>query len=385
MSGMFLALREIRRAPVRFALLAAAVGLLVFLILFQGALRDGLITQFIGALRNQSAPVLVFGDQARKNIEGSQVTPEQQRAIAAVDGVVATGRIGEGTFTVSTGTSRAETTTKDRLLDAVLFGYDLEAGLGAPTTLSKGRLPRADNEAVASERNRDEGFGIGERVRIEPGGSEIEIVGLASDTNYSVSPTLFTSWATYEAARRIRNPDATAVQPSLVAVQPDAGVAAGTLTSRINAAVDGVEALTRQEAVDGSPGVSSVRESLSFVILILYIAVLLVVGLFLLILTVQKSGPLTLLRAIGADTRRLASALLVQTVLLVAGGSVVGILLALGAAQGTKRIGIGFDVAAAAGPILLVLVCALASSAVAVTRVVRIDPIEATKSAGALR
>ena len=52
---MFLALREMRRAKARFALLVSAVGLLVFLILTQQALQDGLITSFVGAIRQQKA------------------------------------------------------------------------------------------------------------------------------------------------------------------------------------------------------------------------------------------------------------------------------------------------------------------------------------------
>ena len=40
---MFLALKEIRRAKARFGLLMAAVGLLVFLILFQQTLQNGLL------------------------------------------------------------------------------------------------------------------------------------------------------------------------------------------------------------------------------------------------------------------------------------------------------------------------------------------------------
>ncbi len=61
---MFLALREARRAPWRFALLTGAVGLLVFLILFVQALTGALIGQFIGALEHQSADVLVYSSQA---------------------------------------------------------------------------------------------------------------------------------------------------------------------------------------------------------------------------------------------------------------------------------------------------------------------------------
>ena len=81
---MFLALREIRRARWRFALLTGAVGLLVFLILFVQALTGALIGQFIGALDHQSADVLVYSAQARKNLEGSVVPPVTVEAVANV-------------------------------------------------------------------------------------------------------------------------------------------------------------------------------------------------------------------------------------------------------------------------------------------------------------
>ena len=57
---MFLALKEMRRAKVRFGLLIVAIGLLVFLILFQQSLQNSLLRGFTGALRAQSAPVLVY-------------------------------------------------------------------------------------------------------------------------------------------------------------------------------------------------------------------------------------------------------------------------------------------------------------------------------------
>ena len=386
---MFLALREMSRAKVRFGLLAVALGLLVFLILFQVALRDGLITQFIGALRNQSAPVLVYGDQARKNLEGSQITPDQLTAIAEVDGVAAVGRLGEGTFTVSTASSREEADPNDRLLDAVIFGYELDgpaAGLGSPTTLVEGRQAAAPGEAVASDGNEAEGFEIGARIRVEPDGEEIEIVGIAEEINYSVSPTLFVPWETYEAARLIRNPDATAVQASVAAVQPADGVDLDVLTSDIDAAVEGVEALTRTEAVDGSPGVSSVRSSLDTVVNLLRFAVFLVVGLFMLIITVQKLGPLTLMKALGASTGGLVRSLLVQALLLVAVGSAVGTALySLAAGFGGTGIGITVDPAAIGSSVAGIVVAALLATTFAALRIRRIEPADVTQTAGALR
>ena len=90
---MFLALKEIKRAKVRFGLLMSAIGLLVFLILTQQALQDGLLTGFVGAIERQSAPVVVYSVDGQRTLQGSIVTPDLQQTIEGVDGVAAAGRI----------------------------------------------------------------------------------------------------------------------------------------------------------------------------------------------------------------------------------------------------------------------------------------------------
>ena len=89
---MFLALREIRRALVRFGLLVLAIGLLVFLILTQQALQDGLITSFVGGIRNQTAPVLVYSVDGQRTLQGSIVSPDLEQAVRATDGVAEAAR-----------------------------------------------------------------------------------------------------------------------------------------------------------------------------------------------------------------------------------------------------------------------------------------------------
>ena len=82
-----IASKEMLRAKVRFGLLIGAIALLVFLILFQQALRDGLITSFVGAIEHQTAPVLVYSTDARRNLQSSSITPELEAQVRAVDGV----------------------------------------------------------------------------------------------------------------------------------------------------------------------------------------------------------------------------------------------------------------------------------------------------------
>ena len=114
---MSLALAEIRRAKVRFGLLVAAVALLVFLILFQQTLQNGLITAFVGAIRNQSAPVLVYSVDGRRTVQASVITPDAEARIRAVPGVGRAGRFGQGTFSVTAG---------GKLADAAIIGVPNE-------------------------------------------------------------------------------------------------------------------------------------------------------------------------------------------------------------------------------------------------------------------
>ena len=80
-------------------MLVVAIALLLFLILVQQALRDGLIDAFIGAINRQSAPVLVYSVDGQRTLQGSVITPPLQRTIQSTSGVGESGRIGQSTFT----------------------------------------------------------------------------------------------------------------------------------------------------------------------------------------------------------------------------------------------------------------------------------------------
>lgn len=372
---MRLALREILRTKLRFSLLAGAVGLLVFLILFQSTLLSTLLSFFSGALESQSAQVVVYSDDARKNPEGSILPLATVDEVAAVPGVAAAGPFG-----VDTMTARAA----GEELDVVLLGYELD-GPGEPTTLVEGRLPRDGNEGVASDIDADRGFAIGETVRIVGPDATypIEIVGLAENARFSVQPGIFVSYGTFEEASRVKNPDAIAVLPSMVLADPESGVSAATVADRITRQVDGVEALTRSDAVSSLPGVSAVKSSFNIIQGLAFIVVTLVVGIFFVILTVQKSAALTLLRAIGASSGELVRSLLVQVLIVMAGAIAVGAaIMFLASLASTQDFPISFDLGIVVTRGVALVVLALVASLAAIRRVLRIDPIAATVPAG---
>lgn len=375
---MALALREMRRAKTRFGLLIAAIGLLVFLILVQQALQDGLVTSFVGAIRQQSAPVLVYATDGQRTFQGSVIPPPLEETIRSVEGVGASGRIGQGTFTV-------EVAGDDETSNAVLLGVEDHA-LGGVAELAAGRQPEGPGEAVGTSLD----FEIGDRVRVVPigvqdgEGPEVEVVGLVDRGQLQVTPTLTTSWETFEEAARAVNPDAEAILPNVIALAPAEGVTDAELVARVNAASDDADALTRSQAADETPGVAQVRQSFQVIFLLYGLVVPLVTGLFFLIVVFQKSASLTLLRAIGASAGALVRSLVAQVVLVVGAGLVLGIALYTPLSQmEVGSIALRFDPSAVVVWSAAILGLGLLSALVAARRVLRIDPIEATTGGGA--
>jgi putative ABC transport system permease protein len=311
------------------------------------------------------------------------VAPPLEQAVRAVPEVAEAGRIGQGTFTVEIGddsSAGGADEDGDDGSDAALIGYEI-AALGAPDELSAGRLPHTEGEAVGSSAD----FSLGDRVRVvaEPAGPELTVVGLADEAQIQVTPTLFVAWSDYEAAARAANPDAEAILPSTIGVRPVEGVTAQELTARVNEADEEADALTRDEAAAEAPGVAEVRQSFQVIFLLFALVAPLVTGLFFLIVTFQKASALTLLRAIGAPAGMLVRSLLVQVVIVIGGGVVLGT--ALYAPLSQTEVGtlaLRFDVGAVAFWAVLLLALGLASALVAARRVLAIDPMEATTGGG---
>jgi putative ABC transport system permease protein len=370
---MLFATKEIRRAKVRFGLLAGAVGLLVFLILFQQALLGSLVTSFVGAIRNQSATVLVYGTDARKNIAGSIITPPQQAGIEAVGEVGASAPLGEGTFTL---------VADGQDTDATIFGYR-PGGPGEPTNVVSGRQPERPGEALASKEDESKGFAIGDVVTPAAADVPITIVGLTEQSRYSVAPTLWVTFDFFGELRRAVNPDATAVLPSVIAVAPADGANPEAAAAAINAQVDGVDALTRSQAAAESPGVAQVDQSFQLILWLVRGVVLLVIGFFFVILTVQKQPSLNLLRAIGASGSYLVGSLGVQILYVLGLGIIVGVLLTYGTlAAASAGLPLSISTADVVFNVVLVLVLGLVGSLVSILRVLRIDPVDAVQRPG---
>ena len=358
---MGLAGAEIRRAKLRFSLLTGAVSLLVFLVLLLSTLSAALVGALVGALEGLRADGLVYADFARDNIAASRMDPQVVAAVAAIDGVTAAAPL--STFTtagVIAGTAA----------DVQVFGFEPDAP-GAPSGLVDGRLPAAAGEAAVD----GGGAAIGDVIVLDPAGTEFTVVGLLRGAQFNAIPTIYTPIATYDEAFAATNPGLPFVPINAVAFDAADPTA---VAASIETGVDGVSAYSRDEAVSLIPGIESISQSFGILVGLTFVIGIVVIGFFVLILTVQKLKPFTLLRAIGTSTGRLAATVAIQITLVVLIASAIAIGLTLLAVQGLNTgLPVSLEPSLIIGVVLSVWIFSLLAGLLSIRRIARIDPASA--------
>jgi putative ABC transport system permease protein len=362
---MNLSIIQLRRAPVRTALLVVVVGALVFLVEYLATLSATLQAFSTGALAHLPADLIVYSAAAQGSLDASRLPARSALRAARVRGVAAVGELGVADFTATGPGGRYE-------LGLVGLG---SGGPGWPPPVS-GRVP-GPGDVLADMTEGAAGLGLGHRVALQPGGIALRVTGVASGVRYDGLVTAWTTFGTWARAVRAANPGGSAV-PNALAVRARAGVQLAALARRLAAALPGTTVLTRAAAVADVPGASVIAVTFDLLITVAFIAAVLVVSAVFLLLTVQRLRVWVLLRALGASAGRLGLAVLAQAALVVVAGSVVAsaALVLAAAASGAT-----FPLRAAPGLVATAVISVLIGACVAcllpVRRIGRVDPADA--------
>ncbi|HLS62312.1 MAG TPA: ABC transporter permease, partial [Ruania sp.] len=147
-------------------------------------------------------------------------------------------------------------------------------------------------------------------------------------------------------------------------------------------AAAGTETLPLADSVQALPSFSSENGSLQLMRGLLLVISALVIGAFFTVWTVQRSGEIAVLKAVGASTGYLLRDALGQALVLL----VLGTGLGAGAATGLGLLAAGtvpfvLDVATVAVPVLSLVALGLLGAAVSLRQIVSVDPLTALGSA----
>jgi len=375
---MFLALRELRFARGRFALMGTVIALISVLVVLLSGLSSGLVNDGVSGLKAMPVTAFAFDDGTMKDNAFSRSVLEEDQLQPWRDAEGVEKAEPMGVSIVNT------TTDADEQVDLTLFGVDPD-GFLAPRT-SSGEGIDAPDGIVVSETLKDDGVELGTVVTLDRIDVELTVVGFtegqATFGHVDVAYLPLATWQliasnTAQPGAPTQASVAAADHPLFSAVAVQAQDDAELDLAAIDEAAD-TTSMTLKESFNASPGYEAETMTLSMIQVFLYVICALVVGAFFTVWTIQRAGDLAVLRAMGASSRYLLRDSIAQATLVLVVFTSIGV--AAGVAMGAAMpAAMPFELEA--GPIavasVLTIVLGLAGAAVSVLRITRIDPLAA--------
>lgn len=354
---MFVALRDLRFARGRFALIAVVVALITTLVGFLSGLTGGLAAQNISALLALPTDRIVLStpsvDGADPSYADSVITADAAASWVRVEGVADVHPIG-----ITQG--RAESARARAAI--ALFG--VEPGFDDAAPSRNGELVLSEPAADSLE------VSVGDTVAVL--GAEFTVAAVAGDLWYSHTPVVRMTLADWqEMAALTGNPDAYATVLA-VSGEPDWSAADTAIGTVSNTVVGSLTALSSFRSEIGS---------LLLMVVMLFGISGLVIGAFFTVWTMQRRGDIAVLKALGASTRALRRDALGQAlvVLVIGVGIGLSVVLGLGSLAATA-LPFLLSPLTTALPAALLIALGLAGAAFALRSIVSADPLTALGS-----
>lgn len=363
---MFLAIREIRHEPTRFALIVTVVFLVAYVTFFLSALATGLSHAYRAAVEGWSADAVILTEASNDNIGASRLSDTQ---VAATRAVLASPEPPERLVAQAVVVEDRDEATRT---DAYAFGIDLTGRL-SPSVVAGRPIADPATEVLIDESLTQEGWALGDTLGLAGTNTRWTVVGLTRDLTFQTAPVI-----TVDAQALIDLGDP--LSPTVNAMIVPGGGLDDTSRSQVASALaqDDLVIMTPADFIGELPGYSAQVLTFSLMIGALVVIAALVLGIFLYVLTLQKRAVLGVLKARGVPTRYLVVAGGFQTAMLAA----AGVILALVATQLTGWLlpaSVPFRPSLALDTVITVafVVMAVLGGLMSVRVVSRIDPAEA--------
>ncbi|MFF1642416.1 ABC transporter permease [Streptomyces sp. NPDC058246] len=344
---MFVAWRDLRFAKGRFTLMGAVIVLITLLVGLLSGLTAGLAEENTSAVTGLPADHLAFAAPAAGqsvSFTNSSVHTRVWRTWALRPGVVAAEPIGIRTLNATAG---------DRTAAVSTFAVDPDSGI-APHGVGPGRIVLSGK--AAGELRAE----AGDRVRL--GGTEWSVAAVAGDASYSHTPVVWTALSG----------DAT-----VVALRTDgADLAAGDRAA-------GTRTLAKDDALSAIGSYRAENGSLQLMRGFLFVISALVIGAFFTVWTIQRSGDIAVLKALGASTPYLLRDALGQAVLMLTAGTLLGtgLATAIGGLVRGGDVPFVLDTPTVLRPAAVMIALGALGAGLSVRRITAVDPLTALGSA----
>ncbi|MDT2826881.1 ABC transporter permease [Enterococcus viikkiensis] len=351
---MFLAINEIRHSKLRYTLVMGVMFLIAYLVFFLTGLAYGLAQDNRTAVDKWNADNILLTEEANNNLNMSMipvktfddVKADEKAYLAQTAGVIK----GDG----------------GEKIDVSFFGIDKDQFL-APK-LAEGKMFSNDDEAVADSTLKDQyQIKIGERVEMAGNDKTLKIVGFTDNAKFNVAPVLYTTIGAYQEIRFEAQKETENTRINAIITR-----------GKVQTVPDDLEKTSINSFINELPGYSAQVLTFGFMIGFLIVIAAIVIGIFIYVLTMQKSEIFGVMKAQGISSRYISSSVIAQTFLLATVGVSIGLLATLGTALVLPdAVPFQVDGVFFVGISVLMILVALIGAFFSVRTIVRIDPLKA--------
>ncbi|HDS3764214.1 TPA: ABC transporter permease [Staphylococcus aureus] len=347
---MFLAWNEIRRNKLKFVLIIGVLTMISYLLFLLSGLANGLINMNKEGIDKWQADAIVLNKDANQTVQQSVFNKKDiENKYKKQATLKQTGEI------VSNGHQ------KDNVL---VFGVEKSSFL--VPSLIEGHKATKDNEVLADETLKNKGFKIGDTLSLSQSDEKLHIVGFTESAKYNASPVIFTNDATIAK-----------INPRLTGDKINAVVVRDTnwKDKKLN---QELEAVSINDFIENLPGYKPQNLTLNFMISFLFVISATVIGIFLYVMTLQKTSLFGILKAQGFTNGYLANVVISQTLILALFGTAFGLLLTgVTGAFLPDAVPVKFDVLTLLVFAIVLMIVSVLGSLFSILTIRKIDPLKA--------
>ncbi|MEN0159722.1 FtsX-like permease family protein [Staphylococcus aureus] len=347
---MFLAWNEIRRKKLKFGLIIGVLTMISYLLFLLSGLANGLINMNKEGIDKWQADAIVLNKDANQTVQQSVFNKKDiENKYKKQATLKQTGEI------VSNGHQ------KDNVL---VFGVEKSSFL--VPSLIEGHKATKDNEVLADETLKNKGFKIGDTLSLSQSDEKLHIVGFTESAKYNASPVIFTNDATIAK-----------INPRLTGDKINAVVVRDTnwKDKKLN---QELEAVSINDFIENLPGYKPQNLTLNFMISFLFVILATVIGIFLYVMTLQKTSLFGILKAQGFTNGYLANVVISQTLILALFGTAFGLLLTgVTGAFLPDAVPVKFDVLTLLVFAIVLMIVSVLGSLFSILTIRKIDPLKA--------
>ncbi|HDL0548325.1 ABC transporter permease [Staphylococcus aureus] len=347
---MFLAWNEIRRNKLKFGLIIGVLTMISYLLFLLSGLANGLINMNKEGIDKWQADAIVLNKDANQTVQQSVFNKKDiENKYKKQATLKQTGEI------VSNGHQ------KDNIL---VFGVEKSSFL--VPSLIEGHKVTKDNEVLADETLKNKGFKIGDTLSLSQSDEKLHIVGFTESAKYNASPVIFTNDATIAKI----NPRLTGDKINAVVVRDS-----NWKDKKLN---QELEAVSINDFIENLPGYKPQNLTLNFMISFLFVISATVIGIFLYVMTLQKTSLFGILKAQGFTNGYLANVVISQTLILALFGTAFGLLLTgVTGAFLPDAVPVKFDVLTLLVFAIVLMIVSVLGSLFSILTIRKIDPLKA--------